>query len=71
MAIKTTLEQLEEVQAAISKVLEAQMSSIGDKSLMRAKLQALTERENILLQRYAAETGTGGIAINQGIKRRD
>jgi len=65
MAIKTTLEQLEEVQAAITKVMNAQSAGRGDKTLTRAKLDALTDRENILLRRYRAESGTGGFpAIN-------
>jgi hypothetical protein len=71
LAIKTTLEQLEEVQAAITKVMSGQDMSISDKRLQRAKLDSLTARESILLARYKAETGTGGIAINQGILRRD
>jgi hypothetical protein len=71
LAIKTTLAQLEEVQAAITKTLAALDSSIGDKRLLRNKISALTDRETILLARYRAETGTGGIAINQGIRRRD
>jgi len=51
MAVKTTLAQLEEVQAA--------------------KLEALSAREEILLKRYKAEQGTGGIpAINIAIPKR-
>lgn len=70
MAIKSTATELEEVQTAISKVLEAQSLGIGDKTLMRAKLDALTVREEILLKRYRAESGTGGFSINSGIVRR-
>jgi hypothetical protein len=70
MAIKSTQEQLEEVQAAISKVLDAQSLGVGDKTLMRAKLDALTAREELLLKRYRAESGTGGFSINSGIARR-
>lgn len=70
MAIKSTQEQLEEVQAAISKVLDAQSLGVGDKTLMRAKLDALTAREELLLKRYRAESGTGGFSINSGITRR-
>ena len=70
MAIKSTTTELEEVQSAISKVLEAQALGIGDKTLQRAKLDALTAREEILLKRYRAETGTGGFSFNSGIVRR-
>ena len=70
MAIKSTATELEEVQAAISKVLEAQSLGLGDKTLMRAKLEALTVREEILLKRYKAESGAGGFSINSGIVRR-
>lgn len=71
MAVKTTLEQLEEVQAAISKVMTAQSGGIGDKTLQRARLDLLTAREEQLLARYKAETGTGGVpAINTAIPKR-
>ena len=52
MAIKTTEEQLEEVQTAISKVMTGQSYSIGGRSLTRADLKSLMEREEILLARY-------------------
>lgn len=70
MTIKSTATELEEVQTAISKVLEAQSLGLGDKTLMRAKLDALTAREEILLKRYRAESGTGGFSFNAGIVRR-
>jgi len=70
MAIKSTAESLEEVQAAISKVLAAQSVGLGDKTLMRAKLEALNVREEMLLKRYKAETGTGGLSVNSGLVRR-
>jgi hypothetical protein len=71
MAVKTTLEQLEEVQAAISKVMNAQSGSIGDKALQRARLDLLTAREEMLLKRYNAESGTGGVpAFNTAIPKR-
>lgn len=70
MAVLTTLAQLEEVQAAISKVLRAQKTGVGNNQLLRADLEALTARENSLLTRYKAEQGTGGITFNQGIYRR-
>ena len=58
MAIKTTLEQIEEVQAAITKVLNSQSYTIGDASVQRAKLKALTDREEMLLGKYQKEQGT-------------
>ena len=58
MAVKTTLEQLEEVQTAISKVLKSQAYRSGANSNTRAELKALTEREDKLLIRYQAETGS-------------
>ncbi len=66
MAIKTTLEQLEEVQTAISNVMSGQDVTIDGKRLTRADLSALSAREEILLKRYKSETGTGGPSINRG-----
>lgn len=71
MAVKTTLEQLEEVQTAISAVMSGQSYSIAGRALTRADLKALTDRETTLLNRYKSETGTGGMAINTGIIKRD
>jgi len=71
MAIKTTLEQLEEVQAAISKVMAGQAVTINGHQLTRASLDSMTKREDALLKRYKAESGTGGLAVNTGIRRRD
>lgn len=71
MAIKTTLEQLEEVQTAISAVMTGQSYSIAGRNLTRADLKALGERETMLLARYQREQGTGGPAFNIGIIRRD
>jgi hypothetical protein len=71
MALKTTLEQLEEVQTAISAVMSGQSYSIGGRSLTRADLKALMEREEVLLRRYKAEIGVGGPARNHGIIKRD
>lgn len=61
MAVKTTLEQLEEVQAAISAVMSGQAYSISGRALTRADLAALTAREDALLARYNREQ-RGGIA---------
>jgi hypothetical protein len=70
MAIKTTLEQLEEVQAAISAVMSGQTYSVAGRNVTRANLAELTKREEMLLARYRREQGTGGPAINIGIPRR-
>jgi hypothetical protein len=67
MAIKTTLEQLEEVQAAITKVMNGQVVDIDGKRLTRANLKELSDREATLLARYKAETGTGGPVFNRGL----
>lgn len=71
MAIKTTLEQIEEVQAAITAVMSGQSYTIGGRSMTRANLDALCKREEMLLARYKREQGAGGPAINIGIPRRD
>lgn len=71
MAVKTTIEQLEEVQAAITKVMNAQSAGLGDKSLQRARLDMLESREEKLLKRYKAEQGTGGVPVmNVAIPKR-
>lgn len=71
MAIKTTLEQLEEVQTAITTIItQGQGVTKGDRSVTLAKLATLQDRETALLKRYRAETGTGGIAINTGVTKR-
>jgi hypothetical protein len=71
MAIKTTLAQLEEVQAAISKVMGGQDVVIAGNRMTRANLKELTERETLLLARYKSEQGTGGIHFSTGLMRRD
>jgi len=71
MALKTTLEQLEEVQAAISAVMNNQSYQMNGASVTKANLAELTDREETLLARYKREQGTGGPAINIGIPRRD
>lgn len=71
MAIKTTLEQLEEVQAAITEVMTSQqLTQIGG-TVVRAQLAALEAREEKLLARYRIEQGTGGPAVNIGTMRRE
>lgn len=70
MAIKTTIVQLEEVQACITKVMSGQDASIDGKRLKYADLNMLTAREDTLLRRYKSEQGTGGMALNVGMVRR-
>lgn len=65
MAIKTTLEQIEEIQAAITKVMTGQESSYMGKRLVYADLESLTKRETMLLARYRQENGQG-LTINNG-----
>lgn len=57
MAIKTTEEQLEEVQTAISKVMLGQTVDLDGHQITRADLTALTKREETLQSRYNAEQG--------------
>lgn len=70
MALKTTLEQLEEVQTAISAVMKGQSGSWDGKQVTLANLSTLSARERELLERYNLETGAGGIKRNYGIRRR-
>jgi len=58
MAVKTTLEQLEEVQAAITKVMGGQSVNIDGISITRVSLEKLNAREEMLLRRYKREQGT-------------
>lgn len=62
MAIMTTIEQLEEVQAAISRCLVAQQVGSANNSLMRARLDFLQQREAVLLRRYQEEQASAGAA---------
>ncbi len=70
MALKTTLEQLEEVQSAISNVMTGQEVFIAGKRFTLANLKDLEAREQRLLARYHQEQGRG-MAINYGLPRRD
>ncbi len=70
MAIKTTLEQIEEVQAAITMVMAGQEVAAMGKKWVMADLAALETREEKLLARYRRENG-GGLSINYGLLRRD
>ena len=71
MAVKTTLEQLEEVQAAITEVMTSQSLGGPRGNIVRANLKDLEAREEKLLARYKREQGEGGLTINIGIPRRD
>lgn len=71
MAVKTTLEQLEEVQAAITQVMTSQSMGGPEGNITRASLKDLQEREKMLLDRYRIEQGTGGPSINIGTMRRE
>lgn len=71
MAIKTPAEQLEEVQAAISKVMLGQEATYEGKRVRYADLSVLEAREEKLLSRYRRELGIGGPAINVCVPRRD
>ena len=57
MAIKTTAEQIEAVQDAIAKAEAGQSWSQDGVSYSRASLDVLYKREQMLLRRYARETG--------------
>lgn len=70
MALKTTLEQLQEVQTAITNCLAGQSVTINGKQITHPDLAALQNREQFLLERYRAEQGTGGPVIVRGIKER-
>lgn len=51
MALKTIREQLEEVQTAITTVMTGQAYSINGRSMTRADLKALQDREEYLMNR--------------------
>ena len=58
MAVKTTQQQLEEVQAAITALLTgAQSYTIDGRTITKANLKDLHAREEVLLSRYNAESG--------------
>jgi len=68
MAIKTTAEQLEEVQAAITQALSSQQLSSGSESVSRPDLATLYAQEDRLLKRLAAEQSKG-FAFSTGLVR--
>lgn len=55
MAIKTTTEQLEEVQTAITAVMGNQSYTVDGRTFTRADLSALHDRETVLIRRYNQE----------------
>lgn len=61
--LKTTLEQLEEVQAAISAALTNQSYRLGDRMVTRADLEWLHKREEVLLSRYREENGAKPLSM--------
>ena len=68
MAIKTTRQQLEEVQAAIERVLQSQEMGYDMDRVKRPDLATLYKREDELTKRLASEEGRP-FAINTGILR--
>lgn len=63
MALKTTREQLEEVQTAISAIVSGMQSyGLGDRRVERADLAVLQAREKDLLRRLAQESGDRPVA---------
>lgn len=70
MAVKTTFEQIEEIDAAISAVMDGQEVSRGGKRLVFADLKTLFECRERLLSRYNAENGSG-LTVVTGIVKRD
>jgi hypothetical protein len=57
MAVKTTTQQLEEVQTAITAVMTNQSHTIDGVTVTRANLQQLQDREKYLKAQYNQEQG--------------
>ena len=57
MAIQTTEEQLEQVQTAITAVLNNQSYTIDGRTFTRAQLSQLEDRETRLKEEYAQDQG--------------
>jgi hypothetical protein len=71
MAIKTPLQKVEEVQAAITAILvTGQAYDSYGRSLTRGDLATLRALEKDYLAEYKATQGTGGPVFNVGIPRR-
>lgn len=59
MALLTTEQQLEQVQSAITALLAgAQSYTLDGRTITRASLSTLHDREQVLLRRYNQEQGT-------------
>ena len=58
MALKTTLEQLLEVQSAITAVLSNQSYTLDGRSVTRAQLKDLYSMQKDLQKQYNKEIGT-------------
>lgn len=68
MAVKTYAQQLEEVQTAIASIESgAQSYSIAGRSLSRADLKTLYDREKWLRTMAAREEAGGKISIQYGV----
>lgn len=71
MALKTTTEQLEEVQAEISRILaNGEESDLNGQRNRSARLEALTAREEVLrgrLEREQRGSGSGRIRVSIGV----
>jgi hypothetical protein len=65
MAQQTTLALLEEVQTAITAVLNNQSYTLDGRSVTRASLAALTMREETLIARYNRENNTTRPRVSQ------
>ncbi|MGL4966150.1 MAG: hypothetical protein ACRC67_33325 [Inquilinus sp.] len=65
---KTNVEMLDEVQEAISAVMRNQSYTIDGRTLTRANLKDLQEREETLLRRVNREAG-GGMRIRLAVPR--
>lgn len=69
MAVKTYAEQLEEVQAAISRLLaDGQAWEQGQRSRTEARLAELHAREQFL-RRMVAREARGGLRVGQVVPR--
>lgn len=66
MATASYQTQLEEVQAAISRVLQSQEYQVAGRSQKRALLSELTDREKFLRTMVNRETA-GGIKFRRGV----
>jgi len=70
MAVKTTLEQLEEVQAAITELMSAEAYTADGVNVKRTNLAILEQREKMLLRRYRREQRNKGrlrLDMSQGV----